>query len=448
MIYLPRDKIYLLTGLLGAVGIIAIAYGFEYKAAKASEAVLSTYFKVWSWAFLLCLAGIARGTALSRTEAATSLELPDWVASVLTAITLASSVYFWLPTRHAVPVAIAIIAACASFHWLRRDRLCTAFLLLAGFGLCCYLVATVPIDRSGADMLPIIADADHFLLAGHNPYAQTYSNWFYYLPVQWLVFLPLTAAGVDLRLLNLACFAVVGCLSLWLIRSGRLDKIALLGLCPIILSRSSMEMVLRGQVWPLWALLVGFAATLLSPGRLWPAFLLGILLGTQQPTVAIAALTGTWLLFHRGVASAWRVAVIATGVFALIITPWMILRPSLLVDLYIHIQQTLTPDQAIGQHRGPGQVSILDLLQSMDLTSIRRALQAGAVATGMLYLAFARNVRLGTFLCTVGLVYLVAISLNVQVFKYYYYPGFLLLAIGIAVPANRVDIGRTGVRSG
>ncbi len=38
MIYLPRDKIYLLTGLLGAVGIIAIVYGFEYKAAKASEA--------------------------------------------------------------------------------------------------------------------------------------------------------------------------------------------------------------------------------------------------------------------------------------------------------------------------------------------------------------------------------------------------------------------------
>jgi hypothetical protein len=123
-------------------------------------------------------------------------------------------------------------------------------------------------------MLPIIADANHFLLAGHNPYAQTYSNWFYYLPVQWLVFLPLTAAGGDLRLLNLACFAVVGCLSLWLIRSGRLDKIALLGLCPIMLSRSSMEMVLRGQVWPLWALLVGFAATLLSPGKLWPAFLL------------------------------------------------------------------------------------------------------------------------------------------------------------------------------
>jgi hypothetical protein len=39
-------------------------------------------------------------------------------------------------------------------------------------------------------------------------------------------------------------------------------------------------------------------------------------------------------------------------------------------------------------------------------------------------------------ICTIGLVYLASVSLNVLIFKYYYYPGLLLLAIGMAVPRD------------
>jgi len=46
------------------------------------------------------------------------------------------------------------------------------------------LVEIVPIDRHTADMLPIIADANTFLMRGADPYAQVNSNKFLYLPLQ------------------------------------------------------------------------------------------------------------------------------------------------------------------------------------------------------------------------------------------------------------------------
>jgi hypothetical protein len=445
-IHLPRDKAYLLAGLLGSLGILTLAFGFAYMAHGTAAKI--TYFQVWSWVFLLCLIGIGRGTALSRTQPSGSVDLPGWVTQVVTAVVLLSSFYFWLPLRIAVPAAIVTVAACAGLHWLRRDRACIPFLLVAGFVLCSYLIITTPLNRAAADMLPLMADANNFLLSGHDPYAQQYSNLFFYLPVQWLVYLPPVAAGVDVRVVNLACFAVVGFLGVWLVRSGRLDKVALLGLCPIMLSRASVEMMIRGQVWPLWALTVGFAATLLSPGKFWPAVLLGLLLATQQPTVVIAVLLGVWLLFHRGFASAFWVTVITTAVFAVIVAPWLAMHPALLSNLYIGIQDTIAHNRATDHSWDFVEVSLQNLLISLGLFSIRSALQAAAIAAGMLYLAAFRNIRLGTFLCTAGLVYMVAISLNIQVFKHYYYPGLLLLAIGIAIPGNTTGIGgkRTPLR--
>jgi hypothetical protein len=438
MMYLPRDKIYLLAGLLGAVGIVTVAYGFAY---RFSGPALFRYFEVWSWAFLLCLVALARGTLLFPTEPDARIELPRWITPLVTAATLLSSFYFWLPTRLALTAAIAVIVVCAGLYRLQRDRACIPFLLIAGFALCCYAVARIPIDRNTADMLPVIADANNFLLSGHDPYAQTYTNLFVYLPVQWLVFLPPVLAGIDPRSINLVGFAVVGLLIVWLVRSGRLHEVVLLGIGPIMLSRTSVEMILRGQVWPVWALLAGFAATLLSPGKFWPAILLGLLLATQQPMVALAALTGVWLLFHRGFASALRVTLIAATVFAVIMAPWLILRPTLLFDLYIRLPQVFAQNHVVDLSWDLSEVSILDLLQNLGLKSVRAALQAATVVAGMLYLAVSRNVRLGTFLCTIGLVYLIAISLNVQVFKYYYYPGFLLLATGLAVPHGLAGIG-------
>lgn len=448
-ILLPRNKAFMLAGLLAALGIITFAFGFAYKAVGPEQL---TYFEVWSCAFLLCLAAIAYGTMFEGSEPLPSLRMPGWVTPAVTAATLLASFYFWLPTRIALAAAIATVAACAVLHWLRREQAYAPLLLFIGFILCCYLVIRVPIDRQSADMLPLMADADHFLLAGRDPYAQTYSNLFFYLPVQWLVYLPPVGAGIDPRVVNLACFAFVGWLTLWLVRSGRLASIALLSLCPIILSRSAVEMIVRGQVWPLWALTLGFVATLLSPGIVWPALLLGLLLATQQPTMAIALLFGVWLLFHRGVRPAFWVTIIATGVFALLLAPWLVLHPNLLFELYVGIQRQIAEGHAasphaINAHWDLLEVSMLDLLQHLGLEAIRPTLQAIVIAGGMLYLAVRRNVSLSAFLCVAGLVYILAISLNIQVFKHYYYPGFLLLAVGIALPRNMAGVGRMQSRS-
>jgi hypothetical protein len=297
-------------------------------------------------------------------------------------------------------VAAVIVIVCAILLWLRSDRICLLAVLVIGFALCCYLVAIRPISPTIADMLTVITDANRLLLAGRNPYAQTYSNLFYYLPVQSLVYLPPVVMDFDPRVVNLACFSWVAFLVIRLVDVGRLDAVALLVLCPIMLSRSSVEMIIYGQVWPFWALLVGFAATLLSPGRLKMAILLGVLLATQQPVLVIAVLVGVWLLFHRGIAAAFAVTAVATGIFAMILAPWLVLRPTLLHYLYIDIQGMLTPTNAVQPQPGWNQVSILNLLQEFGIRSIRPILQAVIAVAGMLYLAIARDVRINTLICT------------------------------------------------
>jgi hypothetical protein len=306
-------------------------------------------------------------------------------------------------------------------------------LLFGGFLLCAGLVWAVPFDRMGADMLPLMRDADSFLLAGQNPYGQSYSNHFYYLPLQWLAYLPLVVADLDLRILNLACLAAVDALIVWLVHRRRLSPLALLSVCPIMVSRSAAEMVVQGQVWPYWALVVAFVAAMLFQARTLTAILLGSLLATQQPAFVIALLFGGYIIFRQKVADSAKMIVIAGLIWGILFVPWAIATPDLPYDLFVGIQRTIAQEHFLAPHWDWVQVSVLNLLQSAGLLWVRPLLQAAIVGTALIVLAFARSVRLSTFICTAGFVYLCAISLNVQVFKYYYYPGLFLVAMGLAI---------------
>jgi hypothetical protein len=80
----------LLVGLFGILGIITFSHGFAY---KIPDAFLATYFRAWSWAFVLCLALLARGVALSSRHLDRSAPFPTWLTPTVSALTLLTSVF-------------------------------------------------------------------------------------------------------------------------------------------------------------------------------------------------------------------------------------------------------------------------------------------------------------------------------------------------------------------
>ncbi len=429
---LSQDQAYLGAGVLGIVAIIDVAYGFRYKIESNDTA---TYFRIWSCLFLACLLLLVRGLGLSR-RSSPSLHITPWLTPAIIAAALVSTVYFSLPTPVALIAIGVIVAGCLITTAMGRPRACVVFLLAANVAMSALLMVLVTVDRSSADMLPVIADANAFLMSGTDPYTQTYSNEFFYLPLQWLAYLPFVATHLDLRVLNLFCLAFV---SVWVVRlvdQGRLEPVALMAVAPILVSRSAIEMILRGQVWPYWWLVFAFSVSLLSRTWLTTAIVVGALLATQQTAIAIATLFGVYLVFTVGLATAARVMAIALVVFGMVMLPWVILQPTLPSYLYIKVQSVFAHAHQLEPQWDWSEVSVLNLLQAVGFGGARPLVQLGVLAGGVVYLARTRNVGLRTFTCLTGLVYLCAMSLNVQVFRYYLYPGLLMIALGLSFPAT------------
>ncbi|HTC10502.1 MAG TPA: hypothetical protein VK726_17195 [Acetobacteraceae bacterium] len=162
------------------------------------------------------------GVSLSRRTTISSVQIAPWLAPAVTAVMLVSTVYLSVPTRFAFILVGIIVANCILLLWVRRDRTCIVLLLTINVAMSIVLVEIVPIDCHTADMLPIIADANTFLMQAADLYAQVYSNKFLYLPLQWLAFLPFVTTGLDLRVLNLLCLASVSAWIVWLVARGRL----------------------------------------------------------------------------------------------------------------------------------------------------------------------------------------------------------------------------------
>src|SRR5579863_7628545 len=129
-------------------------------------------------------------------------------------------------------------------------------------------------------------------------------------------------------------------------RTGTPCPIALVVGCPILVSRTAVAMILGGQAWPYWWLVVAFAVSLLFPSWLLSAAIVGALLATQQTAVAIAALFGIYLFFAVGRSMSVRVMMIAFLIFGLAMLPWVIVQPALPVYLYIGIQKTFALEHA------------------------------------------------------------------------------------------------------
>jgi len=375
---------------------------------------------------------------IGEPHAARSVDtkLPD---ALLAVVMIASAAYFSLPNRLAAPLVATFGAIQAVVLLMRRPRLSlivSCLSLLLGLGLA---VWWIPLDRLGGDMLPVTVWADKVFLHGLNPYFEDHSsvtpNPFFYLPLQWLIYVPFVAFHLDPRLLNE--IAILGTISIYLrlwhkVSFPSTGFAVLLGL---IATRSSTEMLYDGEVWPLWWMISLFAFLIHQRRLRMAALVLGLLLACSQISLAIAALFAVYQL--RSMAS-WRdtflLAGISAAVYLAFVLPFARGLAGFIVEYYIVIPHLAGIISERLHHNSITQVSLVNLLSRAGLAGLRAWLQAAVGMTGMAVLALRRSTTPAQFLTLCGLTYLWAIGLNMQVWKYYYVPGLLMLFWGVYAP--------------
>lgn len=409
--------------------IIHFVYG---TAPDLSPAHRLDIYLIGSVLFAALLAACLSVLVLPARLEVTGLSIePLFRQTLLLIVAVAFAIYTAFPDRFAAILILVFLSVQLPLLWRSMYRASLAATGGAIIGGLAVVILRTRLADLGADMLPVCVWANHILLQHANPYLADHRSvtpWpFFYLPLQWLIYMPLVLLHADVRWLNLA--SVIGTLALlfWNRRNLANPWLALTLMLVFIVSRPSTEMLYQGEVWPFWFIVSAFSVLLLRGNPARAALALGCLLGVSQTAIHIAGLTAVWRLRSAG---KWYrtllMGALAAGVYFISIIPFAHDIVAFIRNEYVvlpHLAGRLV--QRVRDNRDT-EVSLVNLLLHLGLIRWRMAIQLTVVLSTAAVLAV-RRAGTRAFLYLTGVSYLAAISLNMQVWKYYYGPGLLLM---------------------
>src|SRR6185437_1271818 len=185
------------------LGLVALTYGFQF----AYPATLrDTIFRAVSALFIVLLLSLLALTFGSRRAWRLPVKL-DQATAVFCLFQLGLTLFLALPSRKAV-LAIGLLLMIAAFLGKRLGALpVIAWAMACGWAVYAGSLFFVPFDAQSGDMLLFIEHALDVFRMGGDPYTADFggidANPFFYLPLQWLIYLPVRVLGGDLRIVNL-----------------------------------------------------------------------------------------------------------------------------------------------------------------------------------------------------------------------------------------------------
>jgi hypothetical protein len=432
----------LLTNLL--VAGLGILYGFDYRLPPDwKEAIFRAGTVAW-------LAGLAVLLWMRWSRAGGTRIAPGVVARIgpwLVTGQLSIALFFFLPSRQAIIAIVALFGVGWLARLIRGPSGQYAVAVMAGFALFAASILLTPIDPQRADMLPVINLAIDAFASGHNPYAVSYEtvtvNPFFYPPFQWLVFVPAHLAGLDVRIVNLLCAAAM----VVIVERGGWSGGGWEGLraavYPLMFSALALPMMHSGQVWPYW-LAITLAAILASRGS-WTGALaaLGVAAGMRQTALVPVAIMMVALMAGSAPRQWLRAGLVALAVLGVGLVPVALVSPVSLRYIFIE-----GPALALAHRPADNpldQVAASNLLYHFGLERSALTLEAVAAAAFLPLAWMAGRIGRGRVIVTAGLAYLVVISFNPYLFRYYYVAGLLLVSVGIAGGVDGVKLAENAV---
>lgn len=416
------------VALVGAMLILAgAAYGLNFRLSPDWRPV---FFRGASLAWLggLCALAALTLTPAGRLVATVHLSrIGAW--SCLAQLGLTA--FFNLPTQ----LAAAAITTGAFATWIIARRFGPNGVMLGAMagGMAGFAASLLLIGMDRADMLPFIGHAIDVFVAGGDPYAADFSNItpnpFFYPPVQWLIFLPLKVAGLDIRILNLVCAA--GLILLVETQEPRRRVALRAGVYPILLSPLAFPMMHSGQVWPYWLTMAIFG--LLVVRRRWmpAALVVAIAVGMRQTALVPAAAVFTVMLMRERPRTSVQTVAAGIAVLAAVFVPLVVWSDRAISMVFVEgprLAQTLA--HCVGNPLD--QIALSNWLGWLGLerwdTGVEMALALAAVALTIM----AARRGTGRMLAMAGVGYASTVAANPYVHRYYYVAGLLLFVIGLA----------------
>jgi hypothetical protein len=186
-----RGAAILPLGLLnGGLAMVALTYGLQF---SYSTAWRDTIFRTVSALFIGLLLSLLALTVGNRRVYRPPVKL-DQAAAAFCLFQLGLTLFLALPS-HKAALAIALLLMVAAFLGRRVGALAViAWTMACGCAVYAGSIFFIPFDAQSGDMLLFISHAIDIFRMGGDPYTANFggidANPFFYLPLQWLIYLP------------------------------------------------------------------------------------------------------------------------------------------------------------------------------------------------------------------------------------------------------------------
>jgi len=412
--------------------LMSLAYGFQYLV-SGNVARHLTYFRIATVPYA-ALVMVLTWFAVRRAPLPAAFGRgAAWLGLAMVSASWVLTCYFFSSELAPAPwPAVALILPAAGFIAIRQGGpdAGTWVWLASLLALCLFLIPRTPHDAAG-DMLQIIDFASADLLRGVSPFQPYLTSSgkevpFGYWPGVWLPYLPLVALGIDLRVLNLVAFGLI--VLLFVRAAGGWNgsgTILALTLFPFMASSQMLQMFLFGHLWVYWLCVCLTLYFVVQRRYALAALLLGICLVTRPTVLFIVAPLAAWVWSRAGLAVLLRSVAIALAVVLAVQLPFVLAYG----EAYIA--------NSFGRLVGFGQVlthfSLAGMLRAAGLQALNLPLQALIAVALFALVAMRRSLPAAQFVMVCGLAYVWEVLFASYATRYVYFPGFLLLILGLVI---------------
>ena len=440
-----RQLLVAALSLAGLVWLMSLAYGFQHLVAGDS-AKHTAYFRIATVLFAGLVAYLTWFAATRAPyEGTEAVRPPWWLGLAMMTASFGLTCFFyspmlapmgWMPPVAAVP----LIALVVHRRWGYRGA--NAVFLLAIGVLFVYVISRFPHDSAG-DMLQIIDFASNDLLRGENPYRHYFTSAkrdvpFVYWPVLWLPYVPLIAAGVDLRVLNLLVFVLLTLLFFRVAGGGERGAEALaLVVLPFLLSSQVFQMVVWGHSWVYWLLVTALLVLLVRRQFLAAAVVFGLCLATRPTALFLAGPIVAFLWSREGVGWVLRGGAVSAAVVVAIHVPFVVAFG----DGFVNNTYSIL----LGVNQELKHFSLLAFLKDAGLGALGNLVQVVITLALMYVIVRKRSLAPDQFVMLAGLAYFWMILFAPYATRYVYFPAYLLVALGLLISYRRETVAATSV---
>ncbi|MGH7046204.1 MAG: hypothetical protein ACREE2_07415 [Stellaceae bacterium] len=369
-------------------------------------------------------------------------------------VSLISNFYLSYPTKVALCLSVAVIVVMAASARLIGPRRLPDVLLVLSLGWLMIYSFQSDYKIIGGDLLPIVQAAAHNMIHGQDPYTADYSavtsNLFYYLPLQWLPFMPTAALAADPRLVNVLAFIAIVLLTRVLIKDEGSLTAARSVLFPVLFSHLFTLAAARSYMGPYWGLVYLFVIALTTQRDVWAAVLLGLLLASRQTALALAAATLAGVVRYQSPIRLLQLAAVTIGIAGLVLGPFIIWHHSLLYETFLRLpEQELV--KVLENPVATAQIGIMPILRHIGLPNHSLFVQAIIAIFTLGLIAVRCPDDRTTLTILIGAMDLVMIAAGGQVFEYYFGTGLLIVSSALMFPPRPLtspgaDFARTSWR--